>query len=336
MIFIVMTTAVIALIFFSIRANNRWLEEIQSNPSLYSKEELDKDPTGEDVYIEAKDGTQIRAKCAGEGPTVVLAHCYGMSMREWNIIWQMLIDKGYRVISWDHRGHGKTRSATLPLSSHVMAEDYLTVLQHFNVTDSILVGHSMGGFLSIIFQLNYPEEAAKHLRGFVMFASTAGNVLKGAPQNQLQIPLMRMGIIQKICASKNFSWHFGASIFGDNPSPNAIQAFNTSFLEQNHRALTPVVTALSNEDYYPRLPEIKTPCVVISGEKDNTCPEWHGITLHASLPNARRVIVPGCGHMLNWESPESLVSAIASLREPVTDSVVDTHPHIFVNKSVNY
>ena len=50
----------------------------------------------------------IRAVVAGEGPTVVLAHGYGVPLAEWNIVWEELLDRGHRVIAFDQRGHGRS------------------------------------------------------------------------------------------------------------------------------------------------------------------------------------------------------------------------------------
>ena len=74
-----------------------------------------------------------------------------------------------------------------------MAADDAAVLEHFDVRDGVLVGHSMGGFVAIRAVLDHPE-LAQRLRGLVLFATLAGRILDGAPQNRLPILLLQSGV----------------------------------------------------------------------------------------------------------------------------------------------
>lgn len=286
--------------------------KIKNNPDPYPLDTLLKEPEGETVIITREDGTKIRAVSAGVGPAVVLAHGYAYSLLEWNIIWSELIARGYRVIAFDQRGHGQSTIGADGVGSRQMAGDYKAVLEHFDVRDAILVGHSMGGFLAIVFMLTHPEVRRERLKGVVLFATFAGNVLQGSLQNRFQIPLLRAGIIQWAARSRTYGWLFGMSLCGDNPSPAAIQAFLKGFLVQRHNDLLPILRAFGDEDYYARLKEIDLPCVVICGELDKTTPRWHSERMGQDIPNARNVWVKGKGHLLNWEAPESLIEAVVS------------------------
>ncbi|HLT36810.1 MAG TPA: alpha/beta hydrolase [Enhygromyxa sp.] len=295
-----------------LRPAARKAQQIQSLPDPVPYELLAREPEGEDATIERPDGTRIFARSAGDGPTVVLAHGYGATILEWNLIWDALRSSGCRVIAFDQRGHGRSTIGADGIGSAPMAGDYQAVLQHYDVQDAVLAGHSMGGFLGVRAVLDQPDVAPR-LRGFVLFASTAGDILVGSPQNRLQIPLIRLGIMTAIARSPVYSWLFGASLCGDSPSPAAIRAFLEVFAVQRHDALVPIIEALAKESYYDRLGEITVPTVVICGDKDQTTPRWHSEKLGKSIPNARNVWVPGKGHLLNWESPESLVEVVESL-----------------------
>ena len=60
----------------------------------------------------------------------------------------------------------------------------------FEVEDGILIGHSMGGFLSLVFLLNHFEVAEDRLKHAILLAAHAGQVTENAPQNKMQIPLI--------------------------------------------------------------------------------------------------------------------------------------------------
>jgi non-heme chloroperoxidase len=194
-----------------------------------------------------------------------------------------------------------------------MAADVAAVLQHFDVRDGVLVGHSMGGFVTIRAVLDH-SDLAQRLRGLVLFATWAGRILEGAPQNRLQIPLMERGILQRLLHSKTFAVLFMAAQFGSRPSPAMVSVFLEAFVQhlEEHGPLTPIVRAFSHEDRYPRLTEIAVPTVVMVGSADRTTPPSHSRRLASGIPGARLVTVPDAGHLLNWEGPDELVKVIES------------------------
>ncbi|MGA8330582.1 MAG: alpha/beta hydrolase, partial [Mycobacterium sp.] len=69
---------------------------IEANPDPYPRETLSREPEGEEVLINASDGTVLRAISAGEGPAVVLAHGFGVTAAEWNLVWDALVERGHR------------------------------------------------------------------------------------------------------------------------------------------------------------------------------------------------------------------------------------------------
>jgi pimeloyl-ACP methyl ester carboxylesterase len=268
---------------------------------------------GEARTIERSDGTRIHARVAGEGPTVVLVHGFGVTMQEWNLVWTRLLARGCRCVAFDLRGHGASTIGGAGVGSGPMAGDYEAVLRELEVEDAILVGHSTGGFLAIRAMLDHPS-LVERLRGFVAVASTAGEVMRGSPQNRLQLPLMQLGLSRALARSPTYGWLFGASVCGDAPSPAVIRAFNEVFADQRHAELTPLLRVLTRESYYDRLHEIVVPSVIVCGERDHTTPRWHSEQLGVRIPEARNVWIPGKGHLLNWEAPDEVVAAIASLQ----------------------
>jgi non-heme chloroperoxidase len=290
---------------------------IERNPNPFPRERLLVEPEGHETLITRPDGTVLRAKNAGQGPPVVLVHGYTVTLAEWNIVWDTLLARGFRVIAFDQRGHGRSTLGADGIGSESMADDLAAVLRHFDVRDGALVGHSMGGFVSIRAMIDHPD-LAQRLSGLVLFATWAGRVLDGAPQNRLQIPLLEHGVLQRFLRSKTVAVLFGAAQCGSRPSPEMISAFLEIFHQHldEHGPLTPIVRAFVREDRYPRLGEISVPTVVMVGSADRTTPPTHSRRLAAGIPGARLVTLPRAGHMLNWEAPDELVDVIESFSLP--------------------
>jgi pimeloyl-ACP methyl ester carboxylesterase len=161
--------------------------------------------------------------------------------------------------------------------------------------------------------LDHPD-VAERLRGLVLFATWAGRILDGAPQNRLQIPLLERGVLQRLARTRTVGVLFGAAQCGLRPSPAMISVFRDLFLRQDHRPLLPILRAFAREDRYPRLAEITVPTVVMVGSADRSTPPSHSQRLAAGVPGARLVTVPDAGHMLNWEASDALIEVVESLR----------------------
>ncbi len=286
---------------------------IDRNPDPFTREQLLAEPQGEEALIPRPDGTVLRALVAGQGPPVVFVHGYTATVAEWNFVWDKLQAKGFRVIAFDQRGHGGSTLGSHGIGSEPMAADVAAVLRHFDVRDGVLIGHSMGGFVTIRAMIDYPE-LAQRLRGLVLFATWAGRVLDGAPQNRVQIPLMQSGLMNGLLRSRTVAVLIGAAQCGARPSPAMISVFIDGFKQHldEHGPLIPIVRAFSREDRYPRLGEIAAPTVVMVGSADRTTPPSHSRRLASGIPGARLVTVPDAGHLLNWEGADELVEVVES------------------------
>ena len=281
---------------------------------MYTVEELRTPVEGISRIIENEDGTQISTIVAGNGSKdIVLAHGYGATKIEWNILSRMLDLDEYRLIVFDQRGHGDTSIGSDGISSTSMASDYKAVLEAYDVKDGVLGGHSMGGFLAQKFLLTYPEVANARLKGCLLIATFAGDINRDNFQNRLQIPLIKSGILVSMIKFKALGHAFSKSLVGDNWEESISTVFVDVFREQNHQALIPILSAFGDENYYAQLKNISLPCTVIVGEKDSTTPAFHTDEMHANIPNSTVVKVPGSGHMINWEAPKALLEELEKL-----------------------
>lgn len=293
-------------------ASRRSVAKLRSTPDPYPADVIRAEPHGVTSFIERPDGTVIRAVTAGEGPTVVFAHGIYCSVLEWSVVWDQLLERGFRVIAFDQRGHGRSTIGSDGISTESMAGDYLAVLENYDVREGILLAHSMGGFLAIAAVVDVPG-VAERLNGLILMSTFAGDVLRGAPQNKAQIPLIKSGAMVKIAANDTTGMLFARSLCGDNPSPAMCEAFLDMFRTTDHQPLVPVLEAFSKEDRGERLGEISIPTIVLCGEKDGTTPPRHSQRLADGIPDAQLRWVPGAGHMLNWEAPDEMLAAIQDL-----------------------
>ena len=305
-------TAAVAVGALAVTATRRKARQITASPDPYPYDLLSTEPRGETSYVERPDGTRLRVVIAGSGPTVVLAHGIYMVVVEWSVLWDMLLARGYRVVAFDQRGHGSSTIGRDGISTESMSSDYLAVLGYVDAQDAVLLAHSMGGFLAIAAVLDVPG-VAERLGGLILMSTFPGDVLRGAPHNKAQIPLIKLGMLQAMVANDTIGTVFGAGLCGDNPSPAMVQVFLDTFRAADHTSLLPILKAFGDEDRGDRLIDIAVPTIVLCGTKDTLTPPWQSQRIADAIPGAQVWWLPGAGHMLNWESPDAIVEAVSDL-----------------------
>jgi pimeloyl-ACP methyl ester carboxylesterase len=241
---------------------------------------------------------------------VVLAHGYLDDHHAFDEVAPRLVAAGRRVVLFDQRGHGDSRSGTDGLSPRSMASDYAAVLQHFDVQDGVLVGHSMGAFLSVVFSILHADIARARLRGLVLVGGHAGNVAKGSVQNRLQIAMVKRGVMRLVLSTRTTARWMARSLFGAVAEPRFLEQAVDTIRRADLRGTLPILKAQVSDSYYERLGEVPVPAIVICGERDRTCPRFHSERLGAEIPGSRNVWLPRIGHMVPLEAPSAIVDAV--------------------------
>src|SRR3954469_22476152 len=87
---------------------------------------------------------EIHYEDHGSGQPVVLIHGYPLNGASWEKQERVLLGAGYRVITYDRRGFGKSSQPTVGYDYDTFAADLNTLLEHLDISDVVLVGFSMG------------------------------------------------------------------------------------------------------------------------------------------------------------------------------------------------
>lgn len=133
--------------------------------------------------------TKINFNTFGKGKAIVLLHGFLENSSMWNALIPVL-SKHHKVISIDLLGHGKTECIGYVHSMEQMAETVNAVLKHLKIRRSILVGHSMGGYVALAYCELFPDA----VKGVCLMNSTAladsaerkhnrGRAIKAVKQN---------------------------------------------------------------------------------------------------------------------------------------------------------
>ena len=283
--------------------------------------------------VVTRDGTHLVVYDRGDPDaenTVVFLHGFCLSHETWTEQVDLLLDKwrgDVRVISYDHRGHGKSDEA--PMSTYRvrnLATDLSDVLDSLNVGGRVtLVGHSMGGMtileyltMPVWFRSVYPESV-------VLVATAAGDIAKHGIGRMLNTP--GVGALYRVTerlphrAAEALIHKTGAPLMnllidhigyvGDHESA---QSFVTSGSINDTPINTKVgfLIGLKQFGVGERLGLIESDTLILSGGKDYLTPPQHSLHLAQYIPHARHLHQDNCGHMLPHEAPLMVSSAIDS------------------------
>ena len=119
------------------------------------------------MYFNFKN-TAIHYKESGKGKAVVLLHGFLESTEMWQGYEEELA-KTFHVISIDLPGHGQSGFFSNSTTIDRMAEMVKALIDHLELLKIQMVGHSLGGYVSLSFAEHFPEK----LESFILFHSTA-------------------------------------------------------------------------------------------------------------------------------------------------------------------
>lgn len=252
---------------------------------------------------------QLYYEMAGDGRPVVLAHAGFVDSRMWDSQWQVLA-KQYRVIRFDLRGFGKSDVVTGPISRRA---DLLNLLEGLDIRQAAFIGCSLSGALILDFALEHPKTVSALV---VVSAVPSGFDFRGGPPPEL---LEMMGAVQKgdlALASElqNRIWVDGPFRQRAEVDPeirrlaaemNLIALKNGTFGKADAQP-----TDTLNPPAAVQLESISQPTLIIAGGLDNPEILRAAEFMAGSIPNATKLIIPGCAHLPNMEKPLEFNQAV--------------------------
>ncbi len=111
-------------------------------------------------YISTPDGLDIFYKDWGTGQPIVFSHGWPLSSDDWDAQMLFFLDRGYRVIAHDRRGHGRSTQTGDGHDMDHYAADLAALTEHLDLHDAIHVGHSTGGGEVVHYLARHGEQRA--------------------------------------------------------------------------------------------------------------------------------------------------------------------------------
>jgi non-heme chloroperoxidase len=237
--------------------------------------------------IKTRDGIEIFYKDWGTGQPIVFSHGWPLSADDWDTQMLFFLNKGYRVIAHDRRGHGRSTQTADGHDMDHYADDLAALTQHLDLKTAIHVGHSTGGGEVIHYLARHGESRAAKA---VLIAAVPPLMVKtaanpgGLPKEvfdefQTQVATNRTQFYYDVPAGP----FYGYNRPGATAKPGVIWNWWRQGMMGGAKAHYDGIVAFSQTDFTEDLNKVKVPTLVMHGDDDQIVPYADSGPLSAKL-----------------------------------------------------
>ena len=277
------------------------MAEITAHHGLFKNTDLHVDDTG------------------GSGRPVVLIHGWPLSGESWSEQVPALEGAGYRVVTYDRRGFGRSDKPAHGYTYDTLAKDLHTLLGELELNDVTLVGFSMGGGEVARY---FSEYGTERLHSVVFAAAVPPYLMKtpGNPDGPLGPDEAAKMTAQLTGDQDSFYDEFITQFFSVDGELKVTEAQRQDALaltkQADKKASLACMAAFANTDFRADLEKVTVPTLVIHGDGDGTVPfEGSGRRTHEAIPQSDLHVIAGGPHGCNvshaQEFNETLLAFLA-------------------------
>jgi 3-oxoadipate enol-lactonase len=227
-------------------------------------------------------------------PTVVVGGSLGSTLASWEPQLAAL-SADFRVIAYDHRGHGGSPAPAGPYSIEDLALDVLALLDEYQVTRSHVVGLSLGGMVAQVIAAQQPQRVD---RVVLLCTSTHAD-----PQSWSErAATVRAGGTEAIADAAVERWLTAAY---RRAHPERTAGLREMIGSVDREGYAGCCEAIADMDLRPGLSRIRAPTLVLAGAEDAGMPPEQMRAMAAAISDSRFVIVPGA-HVPPIEHPDTV------------------------------
>jgi len=236
----------------------------------------------------------------GSGPPVLLIHGIAASLHDWSSLVPALVGNGFRACALDLLGHGESAKPDDPqvYSTHSLVEHFSIWVENLNLdSPAYLVGHSLGGYISLAYTLANPEK----IRGIVLIDPFYS-------PRQLS-PLLRLVRRRPTIGEKVIritpDWVIEMVLGWDPIRKENFRETERQRIANDYKRASPHIVYITRSvpDLSPSLSRISQPTLVIWGDEDRTLSPSSFHRMVRALPDARARIMRGSGHQPHIGKP---------------------------------
>lgn len=230
-----------------------------------------------------------------DGPVVMLAHSLGHNLSMWRPQVEPLTAAGFRLLRYDHRGHG---ASSVPEGAYTMdqlAEDAVGLMNALGLDRVHFCGLSMGGMVGQMLGARH----AHRLQSLVLCSTSSYMPPKQMWDERIQV-VGDKGLSAVVDATID-RWYTKA---GQRRLPEAVAATRTAILDTEPAGFCGCCAAIRDMDLREAIQTIALPTLILVGEHDEGTPVSAARSIHERIAGSRLEILADAAHLQNSEQAD--------------------------------
>ncbi|WP_225849049.1 alpha/beta fold hydrolase [Streptomyces sp. HPF1205] len=261
------------------------------------------------MFFETHDGTRLAYEDYGTGTPVVFIAGAMLNTDMWEYQIPFFAERGYRCVALDRRGHGRSDRPSTGYDIDTTAADLAALLDHLDLRDATLVGHSTGGAEAARYLARHGDERVAR----VVFLSAILPFMKLTDDNPAGIPEELAEHLFHSIRTDRGKWMarqtqaYFATHLGNDVSPEQADATYRQCMSTSPWATLKMQQACFHADNREALRRITVPALVVHGAADFSAPvDVTGRRTAELLPHCAYREYPTGGHGLYVSHAEQL------------------------------
>lgn len=246
----------------------------------------------------------------GKGQPVILIHGWPLSGKSWEPQVQVLLDAGYRVITYDRRGFGKSQPTSDGYDYDGLTADLEQLITDLDLQNVVLVGFSMGGGEVVRYLTNNGSENISK----IALISSIIPIVKQTEDNPDGVPESDLNeILENLKKDRvTFLESFHKNFYNYGLLSQSVSQAQLNYdwsIASNASPLATLKCAESwaNTDFRPELQNVKVPTLIVHGDADKVVPiATAGAQAAKGIANSEYHVIEGAPHGLNVTHAEEL------------------------------
>ncbi|HEY8473655.1 MAG TPA: 3-oxoadipate enol-lactonase [Natronosporangium sp.] len=235
-----------------------------------------------------------------DAPILVLGPSLGTTTAIWQPQLPALVQR-FRVVRYDHRGHGRSPGPPGPYRIDDLGGDLLRLLDRLGAERVRLAGISLGGAVAGWLAGTAPDRVDR-------LAMLATSPRFGTPEAWVEraatVRAAGMAAIADTVIGRWFTDGFATRHAG------VVGWVRQQLVTTPPEPYAACCAALETLDLSPVFPAVTAPTLVLAGADDPVSPPEHARAIGAAIPGARVEVVPDAAHLLNVEQPDRVTTAL--------------------------
>jgi 3-oxoadipate enol-lactonase / 4-carboxymuconolactone decarboxylase len=242
----------------------------------------------------------IRIDGPASAPVLVLANSLGTSAALWDPQLPALVQR-WRVVRYEHRGHGGTDAPTGPYRIDDLGADLLEVVEATGARRVSVAGVSLGGMVAMWLAAHHPERVDR-----LVLAGTAPALPPASAWVERAATVRAQGtsVLLDGLIGRWLTPGFAVS------RPDVTASFAAMLAAASPEGYAGCCEAIAAMDQWHDLPRITAPTLVIAGADDPVAPPEVGLRMQQAIPGSSLVVIPSASHLANVEQPDRFTVAL--------------------------